>query len=124
METTEPINGNDLGAVAENLIMDAPQNSDEATDEVVDQVVDEQPEAMEAGAEGQDDVDVSSDDELEFHDDAADIEIDEPEVEQEPLYTVKVDGQEKQSLDELTRGYSGQEYIKRAWQKTPKPKGG
>ncbi len=114
METTEPINGNDLGAVADSLIMEAPQNSDEATDEVVDQVVDEQPEAIEAEAEGQDDVDVSSDDELEFDDDAADIEIDEPEVEQEPLYTVKVDGQEKQvSLDELTRGYSGQEYIQK-----------
>ena len=105
METTEPINGNDLGAIAENLIMEAPQNSDEATDEeIVDQVVDEQPEAMEAGAEGQDDVDVSSDDELEFHDDAADIEIDEPEVEQEPLYTVKVDGQEKAGI--LGRTYT------------------
>ena len=114
METTEPINGNDIGAVAENLIMDAPVNSDEATDEVLDQVVDEQPETMEAEAEGQDDVDTLSDDELEFDDDVEDVEIEEPEVEQEPLYTVKVDGKEKQvSLDELTRGYSGQEYIQK-----------
>ena len=114
METTEPINGNDIGAVAENLIMDAPVNSDEATEEVVDQVVDEQPETMEAEAEGQDDVDTLSDDELEFDDDVEDVEIEEPEVEQEPLYTVKVDGKEKQvSLDELTRGYSGQEYIQK-----------
>ena len=114
METTEPINGNAIGAVAENLIMDAPVNSDEATDEVVDQVVDEQPETIEAEAEGQDDVDTLSDDELEFDDDVADVEIEEPETEQEPVYTVKVDGREKQvSLDELLRGYSGQEYIQK-----------
>ena len=114
METTEPINGNDIGAVAENLIMDAPVNSDEATDEVVDQVVDEQPETMEAEAEGQDDVDTLSDDELEFDDGVEDVEIEEPETEQEPVYTVKVDGKEKQvPLNELLRGYSGQEYIQK-----------
>ena len=114
METTEPINGNDIGAVAENLIMDAPVNSDEATDEVVDQVVDGQPETIEAEAEGQDDVDTLSDDELEFDDDVADVEIEEPETEQEPVYTVRVDGKEKQvPLNELLRGYSGQEYIQK-----------
>ena len=114
METTEPINGNDIGAVAENLIMDAPVNSDEAPDDVVDQVVDEQPEAIEAEAEGQDDVDTLSDDDLEFDDDVADVENEQPETEQEPVYTVKVDGREKQvSLDELLRGYSGQEYIQK-----------
>ena len=114
METTEPINGNDIGAVAENLIMDAPVNSDEATDEVVDQVVDEQPETMGADAEGQDDVDTLSDDELEFDDDVEDVEIEEPETDQEPVYTVKVDGKEKQvPLNELLRGYSGQEYIQK-----------
>lgn len=114
METTEPINGNDIGAVAENLIMDAPVNSDEATDEVVDQVVDERPETMEADAEGQDDVDTLSDDELEFDDDVEDVEIEEPETDQEPVFTVKVDGKEKQvPLNELLRGYSGQEYIQK-----------
>jgi hypothetical protein len=114
VETTEPINGNDIGAVAENLIMDAPVNSDEATDDVVDQVVDEQPATIEAEAEGQDDVDTLSDDDLEFNDDVEDVEIEQPETEQEPVYTVKVDGKEKQvSLDELLRGYSGQEYIQK-----------
>jgi len=114
VETTEPINGNDIGAVAENLIMDAPVNSDEAPEDVVDQVVDEQPEAIEAEAEGQDDVDTLSDDELEFDDDVADVEIEEPETEQEPVYTVRVDGKEKQvPLNELLRGYSGQEYIQK-----------
>ena len=115
METTEPINGDDIGAIADNLIMNAPTNSDEATDEVVDQVVDEQPETIEAEAEGQDDVDtLSDDDELEFDDDVADIEVEEPDGEQEPVYSVKVDGKEKQvSLEELKRGYSGQEYIQK-----------
>jgi len=114
VETTEPINGNDIGAVAENLIMEAPVNSDEASDEVVDQVVDEQPETMEAEAEGQDDVDTLSDDDLEFDDDVADVENEQPETEQEPVYTVKVDGKEKQvPWDELLRGYSGQEYIQK-----------
>ena len=114
MATTEPINGNNLDAIAENLIMDAPTNSDEAPQEIVDMVVGEQPEIVETVAEDQDDVDISSDDDLVFDDDVEDIEVEEPEVEQEPLYTVKVDGKEKQvSLDELTRGYSGQEYIQK-----------
>ncbi len=114
METTEPINGNDIGAVADNLIMDAPVNSDEAIEDVVEATVYEQPEITDEAAEDQDDVDTLSDDDLEFDDDVADIEVEEPEVQQEPLYTVKVDGKEKQvSLDELTRGYSGQEYIQK-----------
>ena len=77
---------------------------------------------METVAEDQDDVDTSSDDDLVFDDDVEDIEVEEPEVEQELLYTVKVDGKEKQvSLDELTRGYSGQEYIQKGMAEMPKP---
>ena len=111
METTEPLDGNNFEAVADSLIMNTPENPDEATEEVVEEPVDEQPEAIEADAEGQDDVEMSDDD-LDF--DIEDVEVEEPEVEQEPLYTVKVDGKEKQvSLDELTRGYSGQEYIQK-----------
>ena len=111
METTEPLDGNNFEAVADSLIMNTPENPDEATEEVVEETVDEQPEAIEADAEGQDDVEMSDDD-LDF--DIEDVEVEEPEVEQEPLYTVKVDGKEKQvSLDELTRGYSGQEYIQK-----------
>ena len=115
METTEPLNGDDIGAIADNLIMNAPVNSDDAAEEVVEETVDEQPEAMEADAEGQDDVDTSSDDELVFDDDVEDIEVEEPEVEvRAELFTVKVDGEERQvSLEELTRGYSGQKYIQK-----------
>lgn len=114
METTEPINGDDIGAVAENLIMPAPTNSDDVVDDIVEETVDEQSEAVEVEASDQDDVDTLSDDELEFDDDVADIEVEEPETDPEPLYTVKVDGKEKQvPMDELLRGYSGQEYIQK-----------
>lgn len=114
METTEPINGDDIGAVAENLIMPAPTNSDDVVDDIVEETVDEQSEAVEVEASDQDDVDTLSNDELEFDDDVADIEVEEPDGEQEPVYSVKVDGKEKQvSLDELKRGYSGQEYIQK-----------
>ena len=37
--TTELINGNNLDAIAENLIMDAPTNSDEAPQEIVDMLL-------------------------------------------------------------------------------------
>ena len=95
METTEPLDGNNFEAVADSLIMNTPENPDEATEEVVEETVDEQPEAIEADAEGQDDVEMSDDD-LDF--DIEDVEVEEPEVEQEPLYTVKVDGKEKAGI--------------------------
>lgn len=88
-------------------------------------ILDEQPaeepeeETLEADAEEQaeeedtadDEADEAEDDEAEDDDDDEETE----ELEEEPapaLYTVKVDGVEKQvTLDELRRGYSGQEYI-------------
>lgn len=113
METTDRIDGNNFDSVAENLIMDNPV---EDTPETVEATADEQVEAADDVTEGQDDVE-ASDDEIELDFDASDdedIEIDEPETEQEPVYTVKVDGKEKQvPLNELLRGYSGQEYIQK-----------
>ena len=111
METTNPINGNDLEAVTENLILETPSNSDDAPEEAVEVTEDTQPEAVEAEAEDQDD-DVSYDD-TETYDE--DVEVEEPEVEiRADTFTVKVDGEERQvSLDELTRGYSGQKYIQK-----------
>ena len=111
METTNPINGNDLEAVTENLILETPSNSDDALEEAVEVTEDTQPEAVEAEAEDQDD-DVSYDD-TETYDE--DVEDEEPEVEiRADTFTVKVDGEERQvSLDELTRGYSGQKYIQK-----------
>ena len=88
-------------------------------------ILDEQPaeepeeETLEADAEEQVEEDDTADDEAdEAEDDEAEDDDDDEEteeLEEEPapeLYTVKVDGVEKQvTLDELRRGYSGQEYI-------------
>ena len=111
METTNPINGNDLGAVAENLIMETPKNQEEVTDEAVEAILDTETEAVEEVAEDLD-VDDVSDIEEEIAD-TEDIEELEPTVEPE-TYMVKVDGQELEvTLDELKRGYSGQKYIQK-----------
>lgn len=111
METTNPINGNDLEAVTENLILETPSNSDDASEEAVAVTEDTQPEAVEIEAQDQDD-DVSYDDTDTYDED---VEVEEPEVEiRADTFTVKVDGEEREvSLDELTRGYSGQKYIQK-----------
>lgn len=88
------------------------------------QTVDPEEETLEADAEEQvteeDAADEAEAEDAEAdEDDAEDAEDDEDdeetEVDQEPattLHTVKVDGQTKQvTLEELKRGYSGQEYI-------------
>lgn len=94
-----------------------------ATALILDQQPAEEPEeeTLEADAEEQvdeeetadDEADEAEADEAEAEDDDDDEEAEELEEEPAPeLYTVKVDGVEKQvTLDELRRGYSGQEYI-------------
>ena len=94
-----------------------------ATALILDQQPAEEPEeeTLEADAEEQVDEEETADDEADEADaDEAEAEDDDDdeeaeELEEEPasaLYTVKVDGVEKQvTLDELRRGYSGQEYI-------------
>ncbi len=111
MEETNPINGDDMGAVAENLIMEVPKNQDQVTDEEVEAILDTETEAEEQVAEDVDVDDVSDiDDEIP---DTEDVEELEPTVEPE-TYMVKVDGQEQEvTLDELKRGYSGQKYIQK-----------
>jgi len=111
LEETNPINGDDMGAVAENLIMEVPKNQDQVTDEEVEAILDTETEAEEQVAEDVDVDDVSDiDDEIP---DTEDVEELEPTVEPE-TYMVKVDGQEQEvTLDELKRGYSGQKYIQK-----------
>ena len=100
MADTTALDGNDLDSVADSLVM----NQQPA--------VEDEEEVLDADAEGQAD-------EGEAEEDAADDEYDDEEEAEEvdeepaePLYTVKVKGQEKQvTLDELRRGYSGQEYV-------------
>ena len=111
MSTTNPINGNDYQAVAENLIMETPDNPEKTTDEVVEAIVDEQPEVTEEVVDEQDDVEAqANEDDLgeEYE------EAEQDEVQPEPQYKVKVDGIETEvTLDELQRGYSGQKYIQK-----------
>jgi hypothetical protein len=78
---------------------------EDTTDEVIDGDVSDEAEDDESG-EAQDDA--SEDDES----DAGDEDADQDDQSQEPLHTVKVDGKEqKVTLEELKRGYSGQKYV-------------
>ena len=111
MSTTNPINGNTIQAVADNLIMETPDNPEKAADEVVEAIVDEQPEVTEEVVEEQDDVEAQANDE-DLGEEYEEAEQD--EVQPEPQYKVKVDGIETEvTLDELQRGYSGQKYIQK-----------
>ena len=72
-DETNPINGNDLGAVAESLIMDTPTNPEPEVEEVVEATEDTQTEAIEdaeviedaieASDDSEDDSEIVSDDE-------------------------------------------------------------
>lgn len=110
-DETNPINGRDLGAVAESLILETPTNPEPEAEETVEATEDTQTEAVE-DAEVVEDAIEASDDSEEYSDDAEYEETEEPTVQEEPLYTVKINGEERQvNLEELTRGYSGQKYI-------------
>ena len=111
METTNPINGNDLQAVTDNLILETPDNSDDAASETQSATEDIRTDAAESEAQDQDDA-VSYDGDETYDED---VEEEYQEAQEEPvLYTVKVDGETRQvDLDELTRGYSGQKYIQK-----------
>lgn len=112
METTEPINGNDFEAVAANLIMNMPQNPDVSTAKAAKVTDDGQSDVDDDVEENQDDIETQADDNDDLGEDYEEAE--ESEVQQEPVFTVKVDGVEKEvSLDELKRGYSGQKYIQK-----------
>ena len=103
MDDTTAIDGNDLDDVADNLILD----QEPAAEEPEADGLDDQAEEPDTEGEPEEEVDETSD---EDDDDEEAEEADEEPA--ETLYTVKVDGQERQvSLDELRRGYSGQEYI-------------
>ena len=110
-DETNPINGNDLGAVAESLIMDTPTNPEPEAEEVVEATEDTQTEAIEDAEVIEDAIEASDDSEIVSDDEEYEV-AEEPTVQEEPLFTVKVNGEERQvNLEELTRGYSGQKYI-------------
>jgi hypothetical protein len=110
-DETNPINGNDLGAIADSLILDTPPNPEPKAEETVEATEDTQTEMVE-DAEVVEDAIEASDDSEEVSDDEEYEVAEEPTVQEEPFYTVKINGEERQvNLEELTRGYSGQKYI-------------
>ena len=134
METTEPMSMDQ----AVDAMIQPEQPTEEVTEEVVEETEsqsdventtepdDEQPvtDSEDEGEEVEDtadDAEEESEDDTEEETEAEDNqdEVDESESEDpaSQLYTVKVDGEEKQvTLDELTRGYSGQKYVQKGMQ--------
>ena len=112
METTSPINGNNLGDVAEHLILETPINSEPEVEK-----------AKAATPEEPVDVDDILDDQDDSEIDLADDEVDEDYTETEEqtandeLYDVKVNGEwRKVSIDELKQDFSGQKFIQERMQ--------
>jgi len=124
VEATEPMS---LEQAAEALVQPeqpeekvVKETESESESEPTDELDEEQPETdFEDDGE---EVDEESDDEEESdyddsEDDEDNVEDDESEDPATETHTVKVDGQEKQvTLEELKRGYSGQQYVQKGMQ--------
>ena len=111
MSDTTALESGDVEAIANSLLVNEEQDTTETeTDETSQADADGQVDDEDAGEDADDvasDEDDQDDDEYDDNDDAEDAEQKPDEV-----YTVKVDGREqKVTLDELRRGYSGQKYI-------------
>jgi hypothetical protein len=92
------------------------ENEETDTNEVAEP--EETNDTEEANAESEDDSEESEDSDDDDEDDAEDEEEDADEANKtEPVYTIKVDGTEKQvTLSELKRGYSGQQFVQKGMQ--------
>jgi len=115
-DTTAP--DGSIDAVMDMLVeTPAEENQVEAEEETVEAPAEEeQPEAVEAEAEELDDEDL--DDEAEVSEETDGDEEPAPEV-----FSVKVDGEEKQvTLDDLKRSYSGQAYIQKGMEEAAQQK--
>ena len=131
METTDSNNGPMSLEQAVDLMVQ-PEETTEA--EAPEEVEEEQPveDSFEEADEDEDaevedvdpdeveEVDDEEDDENEYEDAEEDDESEDPVGE---LHTVKVDGEEKQvTLEELKRGYSGQQYVQKGMQQVAEVK--
>ena len=124
--STEPMT---LDQAAEALVqpeqpVEAEETESQSASEPEAEFEEEQPEADsfdEDEAEDDDDDEPESDDADDEGDEDYEDDVDESEDDQEPnekLYTVKVDGaEEKVTLEDLKRGYSGQKYVQQGMQK-------
>ena len=123
METTES-SGESLSldsAVALIMEPEAPE-TEEAVEEEVTQPEEDVTDESEADYEDEGEVSEEEDDDSEYESDDSedeDYEDDEsePDSEESQTYTVKVDGEEVEvTLDDLKRGYSGQQYVQKGMQ--------
>lgn len=102
--------------LVEQLLTPEPAEVEEVE---TDETEDSEPETPEEESEidEAEEADEEDDPDAEESEDEEDDEDPEEVEETSELYTVKVDGEEKQvDLDELKRGYSGQEYIRKGMQ--------
>lgn len=115
-DETNPINGNDLGAVAESLIVNTPTNPEPEAEEVVEATEDTQTEVIE-DAEVIEDVDDVSDIEEEISDTEDVLEEDEAvplDLTDDLMIEYKSDGEiKKKTLGELKQSAAGQDYIQK-----------
>lgn len=110
-ETTE-------AEVTEEVEQEQPEEDsyEEADDEIDAEVEDVDPDEVNEV----DDEETEEDDENEYEDAEEDDESEDPVGE---LHTVKVDGEDKQvTLEELKRGYSGQQYVQKGMQQAAEVK--
>lgn len=129
MEATEPMS---IDQAVEALVQPEEQPVEEVVEEesqsdaeTIDELDEEQPEedSEDEGEEIEDAADDAEEIDSEAEDDEDEVEDDESEDPAAELYTVKVDGAEKQvTLDELKRGYSGQQYVQQGMQEAAQQK--
>ena len=116
-QTTEKValDGSIESAVSAMIAPESVENEETDTNEVAEP--EETNDTEEANAESEDDSEESEDSD-DDEDDAEDEEEDADEANKtEPVYTIKVDGTEKQvTLSELKRGYSGQQFVQKGMQ--------
>ena len=115
-DETNPINGRDLGAVAESLILETPTNPEPEAEETVEATEDTQTEAVE-DAEVVEDVDEVSDIDEEITDTEDVLEEDAAvsfELTDDLMIEYKSDGEiKKKTLGELKQSAAGQDYIQK-----------
>ena len=116
-KTTEKValDGSIESAVSAMIAPESVENEETDTNEVAEP--EETNDTEEANAESENDSEESEDSD-DDEDDAEDEEEDADEANKtEPVYTIKVDGTEKQvTLNELKRGYSGQQFVQKGMQ--------
>ena len=117
-QTTEKValDGSIESAVSAMIAPESVENEETDTNEVAEP--EETNDTEEANAESEDDSEESEDSDDDDEDDAEDEDEDADEANKtEPVYTIKVDGTEKQvTLSELKRGYSGQQFVQKGMQ--------